>query len=159
MLRDIVAGKKLQGHGVVGLYPANSVGDDIEVYTDETRSEVAATLYTLRQQSEKENDEPYLALADFVAPKSSGVEDYIGMFTVSTGFGLDQMVAEFKAKSDDYSYIMAEALADRLAEAFAEVSRAATPRSGCPGRAALPTAAAQVEQNERWCVWGRWHLR
>jgi 5-methyltetrahydrofolate--homocysteine methyltransferase len=132
MLRDIVAGKKLAGHGVVGLYPANSVGDDIEVYTDETRSEVAATLYTLRQQSEKENDEPYLALADFVAPKSSGVEDYIGMFTVSTGFGLDQMVDEFKAKSDDYSYIMAEALADRLAEAFAEVSRAATPRGGLP---------------------------
>lgn len=124
MLADIVAGKKLAAHGVVGLYPANAVGDDIEVYTDETRTAVAARLHTLRQQSEKETDEPYLALADFVAPAGSGVADWVGMFCVSTGFGLDAMVADFKARHDDYSYIMAEALADRLAEAFAEVLHA-----------------------------------
>eukprot|EP00897_Mesotaenium_endlicherianum_P008500 jgi/Mesen1/7679/ME000401S07012 len=121
MLRDIVARGLLRVRGIVGLYAANAVGDDIEVYADEGRSEVLCTLYTLRQQAEKEGDDPYLALSDFVAPKGSGVADYVGMFVVSSGFGLDEVVAQHKANNDDYSYIMAEALADRLAEAAAEV--------------------------------------
>ena len=97
------------------------MGDDIVVYTDESRSTPSHTFHTLRQQAEKDTDEPYMALSDFIAPKDSGVKDYLGMFCVSAGFGLDELTAEFKAAGDDYSYIMAEALADRLAEAFAEL--------------------------------------
>lgn len=122
MLREIVAQKRLQVRGIVGLYPANSVGDDIEIYEDESRDPPLCTLRTLRQQAEKEQgDEPYLALSDFVAPRGAGVADYVGMFVVSAGFGLEKVVEEHKAANDDYSYIMAEALADRLAEAAAEV--------------------------------------
>ena len=121
MLMDIVKRNRLQVKGILGLYAANSVGDDIELYTDDSRSTPLATLHTLRQQAEKESDDPYMALSDFVAPREVGVADYVGMFVVSAGFGLDEMVAEYKAANDDYSYIMAEALADRLAEAAAEV--------------------------------------
>jgi len=121
MLEDIRKNKKLQLHGIVGIYPANSVGDDIEVYADESRGEKTHTYYGLRQQAEKDSDDPYACISDFIAPKETGLKDYLGMFVCSAGFGLDKMTAEFKANSDDYSYIMAEALADRLAEAFAEV--------------------------------------
>eukprot|EP00898_Chlorokybus_atmophyticus_P000980 jgi/Chlat1/1883/Chrsp145S02203 len=121
MLKDIVDKKLLQLRGIVGFYPANSDGDDIIIYTDESRSEVLTTFYTLREQGEKETEQPYLALSDFVAPVGSGVKDYLGMFAVSAGFGLDEMIQKFKDTHDDFSYIMAEALADRLAEAFAEV--------------------------------------
>ncbi|CAI5536641.1 unnamed protein product [Closterium sp. Naga37s-1] len=122
MLRDIVENKKLTVRGVVGIYPANSVGDDIVLYNDESRSTVVETMHTLRQQAEKEeNDDPYLALADFIAPATTGIKDYLGMFVVSSGFGLEEMVKKFKEDNDDFSYIMAEAIADRLAEAAAEV--------------------------------------
>ncbi|GJP84050.1 hypothetical protein CLOP_g14142 [Closterium sp. NIES-67] len=121
MLRDIVENKKLTVRGIVGIYPANSVGDDIVLYKDESRSEVVETMHTLRQQAEKENDEPYMALSDFIAPATTGVKDYLGMFVVSSGFGLEEMVQKFKEDNDDFSYIMAEAIADRLAEAAAEV--------------------------------------
>ena len=123
MLKDIIAHKKLSLRGVLGLFPANSVGDDIEVYAEDgERGAPRASFYTLREQAEKENtSEPYLALADFVAPKESGVKDYVGAFVTSAGFGLEEMTKAFKADNDDYSYILAEALADRLAEAFAEV--------------------------------------
>ena len=122
MLRDIVANKRLVVKGIVGLFPANSVGDDIALYTDESRTTVLDTFHTLRQQAEKDNgDDPYMALSDFIAPQGSGVADYLGMFVVSAGFGLEEMVKGFKEAHDDYSYIMAEALADRLAEAAAEV--------------------------------------
>ena len=121
MLQKWVAEKPLTLRAVVGFYPANSEGDDILVYADEGREKVAHRLGTLRQQAEKENSAPYLALADFVAPASSGVPDWIGMFACSSGFGLEDITAGFKAASDDYGYIMAEALADRLAEALAEV--------------------------------------
>jgi 5-methyltetrahydrofolate--homocysteine methyltransferase len=119
MLKEIVANKSLKAKGIVAFYPANSNGDDIEVYTDETRSEVKATFYGLRQQAEKETDEPYYCLSDFIAPK--GIDDYIGMFAVSTGFGCDELVEKYELDHDDYSIIMAKALADRLAEAFAEL--------------------------------------
>jgi 5-methyltetrahydrofolate--homocysteine methyltransferase len=121
MLDDIVKHKKLQLHGIVGIYPANTVGEDIEVYTDDSRATKKCAFYSLRQQAEKDTNDPYMSLGDFVAPKETGLKDFLGMFVVSAGFGLDKMTAEFKAANDDYSYIMAEALADRLAEAFAEV--------------------------------------
>ncbi|TPX37231.1 methionine synthase [Synchytrium microbalum] len=123
MLKDIVAHNILKASAIVGFYPANSVGDDIEVYADETRSEVTATFYGLRQQAEKdhESNEPYYCLSDFVAPKSSGVNDYIGGFAVSCGFGVDEKCAEYEKSHDDYSIIMLKALADRLTEALAEV--------------------------------------
>jgi 5-methyltetrahydrofolate--homocysteine methyltransferase len=119
MLRDIAAKKALQLVGTVGIYRANAVGDDIEVYTDATASEVSCKFFTLRQQGEKEGSDPYLALSDFIAPKSSGLSDHLGMFVASV-LGLDKVVEKYKEDQDDYSYIMAEAIADRLAEAFAE---------------------------------------
>src|SRR5690606_6355735 len=107
--------------GVFGLWPANAVGDDIEIYADATRSRVIARFHTLRQQMAREGrSRPNLALADFVAPKESGRLDYVGGFAVTAGLGLEEVVAAFKARHDDYSAIMAEALCDRLAEAFAE---------------------------------------
>lgn len=118
MLKEIVSKKLFKARGLLGFYPANSVGDDIEVYEDDSREKVKAVFYGLRQQSEKETDEPYYCLSDFVAPK--GIPDYIGMFAVSGGFGCDELVAQYEKDQDDYSSIMAKAIADRFAEAFAE---------------------------------------
>jgi 5-methyltetrahydrofolate--homocysteine methyltransferase len=120
LLKRIVKDKLLQANGVIGFWPANSVGDDIEIYTDESRTQVLETIYTLRQQAEKAKGEPYYALSDFIAPKDSGIKDYWGGFAVTTGIGCDELVAEFEKDHDDYNSIMAKALADRLAEAFAE---------------------------------------
>ncbi|KAI3432427.1 hypothetical protein D9Q98_003981 [Chlorella vulgaris] len=119
MLQDIIAGKKLRLCGIVGIFPANSVGDDIEVYADESRGEVVARFHGLRQQAEKESDEPYYCLSDFVAPRSTGMVDYLGMFA-NSAMGVEELTAGFKEAGDDYSHIMVEALADRLAEAAAE---------------------------------------
>ena len=121
MLERVVAERWLRASGVVGLWPANSVGDDIEVYTDETRTTVLATVHTLRQQTSQDRGraENY-ALADFIAPKASGVADYLGGFAVTAGLGIEERVAAFEAAHDDYSAIMLKVLADRLAEAFAE---------------------------------------
>ena len=110
----------LKAKGVIGFWPANSVGDDIELYTDESRTQVYKTIYTLRQQAEKSAGEPYYALSDFIAPKESGIADYWGGFAVTTGIGCDELVAVFEKNYDDYNSIMVKALADRLAEAFAE---------------------------------------
>eukprot|EP00879_Flechtneria_rotunda_P001912 GHRR01002085.1.p1 GENE.GHRR01002085.1~~GHRR01002085.1.p1 ORF type:complete len:831 (+),score=321.20 GHRR01002085.1:401-2893(+) len=121
MLKDFVANKRVRLNGIVGFYPASAVGDDVEVYADESCCEVVSKFYGLRQQAEKDgDDEPYMCVSDFIAPKGSGLVDYVGGFACSAGHGLDEVVAGFKAAGDDYSYIMAEALADRLAEAFAE---------------------------------------
>ncbi len=120
MLREIVAGRWLTANGAVALLPANSVGDDIEMYTDESRANVALTWHNLRQQNERPPGKPNYCLSDFVAPKASGVRDYVGAFAVTTGLGIEKRVALFEAKKDDYSAIMLKALADRLAEAFAE---------------------------------------
>jgi 5-methyltetrahydrofolate--homocysteine methyltransferase len=105
---------------VVGFWPANSVGDDIELYGDEGRSEVRAVVHTLRQQMEKPPGRPNVALADFVAPHGSGVADYLGGFAVTAGVGSAELVASFEAAQDDYHAIMVKALADRLAEALTE---------------------------------------
>ena len=129
MLKKMIDGRWLQASGVMALYPANSVGDDIEFYTDETRSEVLATWYGLRQQTEKHavdspNNEkvmrPSRCLADFVAPKDSGIADYAGLFAVTAGLGVEKKEKAFLDDLDDYSAILFKSLADRLAEAFAE---------------------------------------
>jgi 5-methyltetrahydrofolate--homocysteine methyltransferase len=112
----------LTPRGVVGFWPAAAVGDDIELYGDEARTETIATIHTLRQQMGRTpgSGRPNLALADYVAPKSAGQPDFVGAFAVTAGHGLDSLVREFEAAHDDYSAILAKALADRLAEAFAE---------------------------------------
>jgi 5-methyltetrahydrofolate--homocysteine methyltransferase len=120
LLDRIVEGRLLRARGVVGLWPANSAGDDIELYADDRRDRVLGVIHTLRQQMVKPPGRPNLALADFTAPRESGVQDYVGAFVVTTGHGLDDLVAGFEAAHDDYSAILAKALADRLAEAFAE---------------------------------------
>jgi 5-methyltetrahydrofolate--homocysteine methyltransferase len=118
LLDELIAQKLIRATAVYGFFPANRVGDDVELYTDATRTEKLTTLHFLRQQLEKTDGSPNRSLADFIAPK--GAPDYLGGFAVTTGFGLDELVKKFKADHDDYNAIMAEALADRLAEAFAE---------------------------------------
>ena len=120
MLHTIVAEKWLTAKAVVGLWPANSVGDDIEIYTDESRKEVLYTQRTIRQQLKKAVNADNTALSDFIAPKESGISDYIGGFVVTAGLNIDEHVARFQADHDDYNSIMIKALSDRLAEAFAE---------------------------------------
>jgi 5-methyltetrahydrofolate--homocysteine methyltransferase len=121
LLDKIINEKLLTANGVVGLFPANSVGiDDIEIYADETRTGVKRVLHTLRQQMQKSKDEPNFALADFIAPKETGVEDYVGMFAVTSGIGIEKLIEKFEIDNDDYNSIMVKAIADRLAEAFAE---------------------------------------
>src|SRR5467141_2707267 len=121
MLERIIAVKSLKANAVFGLYPAASVGDDIEIYADESRRETAMVWHCLRQQTEKPSDRANLCLADFVAPRDSGVPDYVGAFAVTTGIGVDAGVKAFEANHDDYNAIMLKALADRLAEAFTEL--------------------------------------
>ena len=124
MLKKIIEGRWLQANGVMGLFPANRVGDDIVFYTDESRSTELLTWYGMRQQTEKQAVDnvmrPSRCLADFVAPKESGIGDYAGLFAVTAGIGAEKKDKEFEAALDDYSGIMFKALADRLAEAFAE---------------------------------------
>ena len=120
LLHEIVCGKKIKAAAVYGLFPANAIGDDINLYMDESRSEVRTTLHMLRQQSEKSSGEFNKSLADFVAPQTTGLPDHVGGFVVTTGHGVDELVAHYKADHDDYNAIMVSALADRLAEAFAE---------------------------------------
>ena len=122
MLQQIIDEKWLEARAVVGIFPANQVADDdIEVYAHEQRGDILTTLSHNRQQTEKPPGRPNLCLADFIAPKTSGKIDYLGAFAVTTGIGIDKKVAEFEADHDDYNAIMIKALADRLAEAFAEL--------------------------------------
>lgn len=120
LLQTLIRENQLEAKAVFGIFPANSQGDDIEIYTDENRTGVLATLHTLRQQAKKGKNIPNYALADFIAPRDSGKIDYIGAFAVTAGLGLDAIVKRFEAVYDDYSSIMVKALADRLAEALAE---------------------------------------
>jgi len=120
MLQRIVAEKWLGANGVFGIFPANAVGDDVEIYTDESRQTVRLTWHNLRQQQVRPEGKPNTCLSDFIAPKDSGRADYIGAFAVTTGLGIEQKLAEFAAQHDDYNAILLKALADRLAEAFAE---------------------------------------
>src|SRR5262249_7287225 len=120
MLDRIVREKWFKARAVIGFWPANGDGDDIAVYADETRSKKMATLHTLRQQLEKREGRYNAALSDFIAPRPSGVPDYVGGFVVTPGIGEDTVADRFKNANDDYSAILCKALADRLAEAFAE---------------------------------------
>jgi len=120
-LLDVMIEKQLiTARGVYGLFPANAVGDDVELYADDKRKKVIERFHFLRQQSNKEGSEPCRSLSDFIAPKEAGFPDHIGAFAVTSGIGLRELCDSYKAKHDDYNAIMAEALADRLAEAFAE---------------------------------------
>ena len=120
LLHTIVEKRRLQARAVVGLFPANGVGENTAIYADESRTETVATLHHLRQQTEQPFTRPNLSLGDFIAPKATSLPDYIGAFAVTTGIGVSELCAEFEQKHDDYNSIMAKALADRLAEAFAE---------------------------------------
>jgi len=120
-LLDAIIDKNLiTARGVYGFFPANAVGDDVELYTDGARKNVLTKFHFLRQQSNREGSEPCRSLSDFIAPKETGLPDYIGAFAVTAGIGLKEVCDRFKSENDDYNAIMAEALADRLAEAFAE---------------------------------------
>jgi len=120
MLRDIITHSRLTARAVLGFYPAQSIDDDIMLYTNKQCSEVLTVFHTLRQQSDKGASRPCYALADFIAPLESGKCDYLGCFAVTAGIGVDALVARYEAEHDDYSAIMVKALADRLAEALAE---------------------------------------
>ena len=120
ILHRMIDEKRVQARGVIGFWPANRRGDDIVLYTDESCGEELTTLHHLRQQDEKAPGKPMMALSDFVAPEGSGTLDYVGGFAVTTGIGAEEFSLEFKDANDDYNAIMVKALADRLAEAFAE---------------------------------------
>ena len=121
LLGRIVTETRFTANAVIGFWPANAVGDDIEVYADEQRSRVRATLHCLRQQLEKPAGQFNHSLADFIAPKDTGRLDYLGGFAVTAGLGAERFAADFRAAHDDYSAIMVQALGDRLAEALAEL--------------------------------------
>jgi 5-methyltetrahydrofolate--homocysteine methyltransferase len=121
MLQQIILGKKLEAHAVFGLYPAQAVGDDVVLFSDKEATQPLTTLHFLRQQNKKAKGLPNFCLADFIAPREINRIDYVGMFAVTAGVGLERLVDYYKKRSDDYSEIMAKALADRLAEAFAEL--------------------------------------
>jgi 5-methyltetrahydrofolate--homocysteine methyltransferase len=120
LLDDIIARNSITARGVYGFFPANAEGDDVELYTDDTRGQVLERFHFLRQQANREGKEPCRSLADFIAPKETGLRDHIGAFAVTSGIGLKELCDRFRAENDDYNAIMAEAIADRLAEAFAE---------------------------------------
>jgi 5-methyltetrahydrofolate--homocysteine methyltransferase len=120
MLKTLITERWLQARVVMGLFPANAVGDDVELYDGESRERVLTTLNFLRQQKGKPDGQPHECLADYVAPRASGVGDYFGAFAVTTGVGIEEHLARFERAHDDYSSIMLKALADRLAEAAAE---------------------------------------
>jgi 5-methyltetrahydrofolate--homocysteine methyltransferase len=120
LLDKIIAEKLITARGVYGFFPANAVGDDVELYTDNTRTKVQQRFHFLRQQANREGSEPCRSLVDFIAPKETGLQDHIGAFAVTSGICLKELCDSYRAKNDDYNAIMAEAIADRLAEAFAE---------------------------------------
>lgn len=121
VIKEIIEKDLLYANAVVGLYPANTEGDDIVVYTDDSRTEIKTTFHTLRQQGRKGTLVPNLSLSDFIAPKQSGKEDFIGGFAVTAGVGIEPLIEKYEADHDDYNSIMIKAVADRLAEAFAEL--------------------------------------
>jgi 5-methyltetrahydrofolate--homocysteine methyltransferase len=121
MLKKVVEGRWLTANAVFSLYPANAVGDDIEIYADEQRERVLMTWHNLRQQNQKPDGRPNQCLSDFVAPKATGIADYIGAFACTAGIGIEKHLEAFEQRNDDYGSIMLKAIADRLAEAFTEM--------------------------------------
>ena len=172
LLAQILNEKLLTAKAVFGIFPANTVNDDdIELYADLERNEVNVKFVTLRQQTKKKAGIPNIALADFVAPKEMGIEDYVGAFCVSTGFGTAELAAEFEKDHDDYNSIMIKALADRLAEAFAEylhkkvrteywgygveetLSNEELIKEGYKGIRPAPGYPACPDHTEKWTIW------
>jgi 5-methyltetrahydrofolate--homocysteine methyltransferase len=149
LLDHIIEKKLLTARGVYGFFRANAVGDDIELYTDDARTDILNRLYFLRQQANREGSEPCRSLADFVAPKETGIADYIGGFAVTTGIGLKELCDQFRAQHDDYNAIMAEAIADRLAEAFAECLHKRVRDEWGYGREEHFTSAELIQENYR----------
>jgi 5-methyltetrahydrofolate--homocysteine methyltransferase len=149
LLDRIVTGRSLSAHGVYGFFPANADGDDIVVYADESRDRERARFPMLRQQWQREGQTSFRSLADYVAPVGSGLADYIGGFAVSAGFGTDALVARFEADHDDYNSIMAKALADRFAEAFAEFLHERARRDWGYGREEHLTTDDLIEEKYR----------
>jgi 5-methyltetrahydrofolate--homocysteine methyltransferase len=121
LLEIIIKEKRLKAKAVIGLWNANATGDDIEIYEDDKRKKIKSVLHTLRQQGKKSEGLPNFALSDFIAPKDSGLNDYIGAFAVTAGIGIEEWIKKYNDDNDDYNKIMMQALADRLAEAFAEL--------------------------------------
>jgi 5-methyltetrahydrofolate--homocysteine methyltransferase len=148
MLAQVIEGRWLAAHGVSGFWPANAIGDDIVLWNSQARDSPALTWRNLRQQTQKADGKPNWCLADFVAPRAAGVDDYVGAFAVTAGVGIEKKLAEFAAHNDDYSALMLKALADRLAEAFAEWLHAKVRRElwGYAPDESLDTAALVREE-------------
>ena len=149
MLAEFVANKSLKLQAVYGLFPANAIGDDVEVYTNGSRQHLRTKFHFLRQQIEKGDGTPNWCLADFIAPKATAQADHIGAFAVTSGHGLKEIVEAFKAKHDDYNAILAEAIADRLAEAFAEYLHQRTREEWGFGRLEKLTTNDLIEEKYR----------
>jgi 5-methyltetrahydrofolate--homocysteine methyltransferase len=149
-LLDVIIERKLiTARGVYGLFPANAVGDDVELYTNGKRAKVCERFHFLRQQANREGSEPCRSLADFIAPKETGLPDHIGAFAVTSGIGLTELSESFRARHDDFNAIMAEALADRLAEAFAECLHLRVREEWGYGRAENLSTAELIEEKYR----------
>jgi 5-methyltetrahydrofolate--homocysteine methyltransferase len=154
LLQRLVDEKLITARGVYGLFPANAVGDDVEVYTDESRQHVLHQFHFLRQQTEKSDNSPYRSLSDFIAPRGApgagaALPDHLGAFAVTTGHGLAELVIQFKKEHDDYNAILAEALADRLAEAFAEFLHQRVRREWGYGTSETLTVEDLIEEKYR----------
>ncbi len=149
LLDRTIAEKLLVARGVCGVFPASAVGDDVELYTDETRQQVLARFHFLRQQTDREGNEPCRSLGDFIAPKETALPDHIGAFAVTSGIGLQELRDSFRAVHDDYNAIMAEALADRLAEAFAECLHKRVRDAWGFGRSESLTPAELIQEKYR----------
>ena len=149
LLDRIIAENLITARGVYGLFPASAIGEDVQTYTDETRTETSERFYFLRQQANREGSEPCRSLVDFIAPTTTGLHDHLGAFAVTTGIGLKQLCDTFRADNDDYNAIMAEAIADRLAEAFAECLHKRVRDEWGYGRAETFTPAELIQEKYR----------
>ena len=149
LLDRIIAENLITARGVYGLFPASAIGEDVQTYTDETRTETSERFYFLRQQANREGSEPCRSLVDFIAPTTTGLHDHLGAFAVTTGIGLKQLCDTFRADNDDYNAIMAEAIADRLAEAFAEYLHKRVRDEWGYGRAETFTPAELIQEKYR----------
>ncbi|MBC8010597.1 MAG: methionine synthase, partial [Burkholderiales bacterium] len=149
LLARIVAEKRFMAKAIIGFWPCNAVGDDIEIYADEARSAVVTTFHQLRQQMDKPTDQANHCLADYVAPRDSGRIDYCGGFAVTSGHGVEDFAAEFKKANDDYNAIMAQALGDRLAEAMAELFHKRAREACAFGRAETLTMEEIIREKYR----------
>jgi 5-methyltetrahydrofolate--homocysteine methyltransferase len=149
ILERIIKQRLLHAHAVYGFLPANAEGDDIVIFADETRRQERARLHMVRQQWEREGQTCFRSLADYIAPRSAGRGDYLGLFAVTTGFGTDELVKRFESEHDDYNAIMAKALADRLAEAFAELVHARARRDWGYGKGEHLSKEDLIEEKYR----------